>query len=327
MDRHLSLRVAVDTICCKQVPKLPKVIRGWCFAVNFTNTPTNGLIPETLYPNGTVNFAPDLYDYECSPESAARGITTLVDAQGWSDDASVPHTANDSIADFAATVAHFKQSTLLDYSKVTQRCRGVGINENLPYEHFKGERAAAAQGFREARHDIRTGARPPQLIASWSPNLGDELFASLMADGTFDLAMLEGMTYNPDPGWNHDGSCTPGGILPRGCSNTSDVSAYFPHLQWARDRGFSNRTAFCFGIILGKSALNPNGWTEGHLRSAMLALKGAFPELASVIMMGADPHATPANNASRLWTAETDRATAGVILSAGRLMQELWPDR
>ena len=287
MDRHLSLRVAVDTICCNQVPKLPKVIRGWCFAVNFTNTPTNGLIPETLYPNGTVNFAPDLYDYECSPESAARGITTLVDAQGWSDDASVPHTANDSIADFAATVAHFKQSTLLDYSKVTQRCRGVGINENL----------------------------------------GDELFASLMADGTFDLAMLEGMTYNPDPGWNHDGSCTPGGILPRGCSNTSDVSAYFPHLQWARDRGFSNRTAFCFGIILGKSALNPNGWTEGHLRSAMLALKGAFPELAGVIMMGADPHATPANNASRLWTAETDRATAGVILSAGRLMQELWPDR
>ena len=61
MDRHLSLRVAVDTICCNQVPKLPKVIRGWCFAVNFTNTPTNGLIPETLYPNGTVNFAPDLY--------------------------------------------------------------------------------------------------------------------------------------------------------------------------------------------------------------------------------------------------------------------------
>ena len=148
-----------------------------------------------------------------------------------------------------------------------------------------------------------------------------------MADGTFDLAMLEGMTYNPDPGWNRDGSCTPGGILPRGCCNTSDVSAYFPHLQWARDRGFSNRTAFCFGIILGKSALNPNGWTEGHLRSAMLALKGAFPELAGVIMMGANPHATPANNASRLWTAETDRATAGVILSAGRLMQELWPDR
>jgi hypothetical protein len=62
-------------------PKLPKVIRGQCFAVNFTNTPTNGQIPETLYPNGTVNFAPDLYNYECSPESAARGITTLVDTR------------------------------------------------------------------------------------------------------------------------------------------------------------------------------------------------------------------------------------------------------
>ena len=31
--------------------------------------------------------------------------------------------------------------------------------------------------------------------------------------------------------------------------------------------------------------------------------------------------------ASRLWTAETDRATAGVTLSAGRLVQELWPGR
>ena len=50
-----------------------------------------------------------------------------------------------------------------------------------------------------------------------------------------------------------------------------------------------NRTVFCFGFILGKSVVNPAGWTASSLEAAMLEVKHGFPELAGVLMYGHDP--------------------------------------
>ena len=36
------------------------------------------------------------------------------------------------------------------------------------------------------------------------------------------------------------------------------------------------------GFILGRSAINPNGWTKASLRAAMVKLKARYPELANI---------------------------------------------
>lgn len=67
---------------------------------------------------------------------------------------------------------------------------GAGLDEcNLHNARTADEREAAAAGFRAARL-----ALPNMFLAAWGCNTGDELFASLMKDGTFDLAMIEGYT-------------------------------------------------------------------------------------------------------------------------------------
>ena len=67
---------------------------------------------------------------------------------------------------------------------------GAGLDEcNLHNARTADEREAAAAGFRAARAEL-----PSMFLAAWGSNAGDELFASLMEDGTFDLAMVEGYT-------------------------------------------------------------------------------------------------------------------------------------
>ena len=64
---------------------------------------------------------------------------------------------------------------------------------------------------------------------------------------------------------------------PGSCAGSS-VSAYFPQLDLARQYGFINHTVIALGWMLGKSALNPGGWTAGSLRAAMTTLKQRYPE-------------------------------------------------
>eukprot|EP01050_Picozoa_sp_SAG11_P005493 SAG11_NODE_389_length_9870_cov_7.646812_7_plen_206_part_00 len=64
-----------------------------------------------------------------------------------------------------------------------------GLDECLPSnEAVKGEADAAAVGFRKARRK-----HPNAYIAAWGSQAGDMRFASLMADGTFSLAMVEAL--------------------------------------------------------------------------------------------------------------------------------------
>ena len=70
----------------------------------------------------------------------------------------------------------------------------MGLDECLPSnEAVKGEADAAAVGFRNARRK-----HPNAYIAAWGSQAGDMRFASLMADGTFSLAMVEGYSCKTD---------------------------------------------------------------------------------------------------------------------------------
>ena len=106
---------------------------------------------------------------------------------GWGycwDDPWLPHTGatltNTSFAiDTFAKIAHGNNVTA-----------GVGLDEcNKDNSKYKGENGVAAAGFRKGR-------RPGHMIAGWGANAGDEVFASLMADGTVDC---ESLSWPPPP--------------------------------------------------------------------------------------------------------------------------------
>ena len=87
-------------------------------------------------------------------------------------------------------------------------------------------------------------------------------------------------------------------------SDPTAIEPYFARLQFARDNGYSNRTVFSFGFMLGQSAINPNGWTAQSLRAAMVKLKRAFPELPGVVMFGTGPRvgfANATNSSTATW--------------------------
>jgi hypothetical protein len=109
---------------------------------------------------------------------------------------------------------------------------------------------------------------PDAVIAAWGSDHGDALFAQLMVEGTFSLAMVEAYTYCPECGdWPKTAAC---------CSNvgTERIDPYFPRLDWARRHGYLNRTLFCFGWMLARSDVNPRGWTKAALWAAMVRLEG-----------------------------------------------------
>ena len=245
-------------------PKLG-AIRGWAFAYNFTNT--------TLYPVGTANLYAGLnpeaasWDtkhgiagYEAllkSQAMAQRGILPLIWEYCWN--SPYPKVANRSTS---SVVEYFARDTF-PFPWVA----GTAVDEcNKAEIGYAGERALAAQGFRAAK--LRN---PGKLLAGWGANAGDEIFASLMADGTFDLALVEGYTYCAEAHGDWPAKADV-------CANkgTPHIEQYFSRLDYARQKGYLNRTVFTFGFMLGASAVNPNAWTPAMLRTAMLKLKTAY---------------------------------------------------
>ena len=57
------------------------------------------------------------------------------------------------------------------------------------------------------------------------------------------------------------------------------VEGYEPRLEWARSRGFINRTIFFFGWMIARSPLVPHGWTPESLRAEATRLQDRFPEM------------------------------------------------
>lgn len=257
-------------------PRLSLPLRGWAFPYRM-----NGSF--SLYERGTVNFVPTITSSANASALAARGISSLLWASCWNDpyfskaDPSCTGTQC-ALKNVTAAVETFASHGVVE-QKSGSGAIGRGLDEcNINNEKFLNEREVAAQGFREAR------ARDPEtIIAAWGANAGDALFASLMREGTFDLAMIEGYTYCAGCGdWPASGKCCTVGPI-------THWAAYQDRLDFARANGYLNRTLFCFGFMIGQSAINPYGWTAASLRTAMATLKAQYPELAGVIMYGRPP--------------------------------------
>ena len=294
-------------------------LRGWAFPYLF-----NGSFE--YYARGAVNFNPT-FDAEVqnADEQYARGITPLGWAYCWEyprlQKADPKCTGkNCTVANRTHAIETFASQAVVNHSRpgMTSSVLGRGLDEcNRDNMRFAEERELAASGFRLARR-----RQPKTLIAAWGANAGDKVFASLMRDGTFDLAMIEGYTYCPGcDSWPAPANgCCPVGPI------ENAVEAYSTRLDFARANGYLNRTVFCFGFLLGQSTINPYGWTGASLRIAMRKLKAEYPELAGVIMYGMPPR-RGFPNATRAGTPESDRATTKLIQEANDLMLEMWPSR
>ena len=119
-------------------------------------------------------------------------------------------------------------------------------------------------------------------------------FASLMNDGTFSLAMVEGYSckaYAPSllscsltphrapwlsdcpgcGGWPAGDCCSHAqATTPIGGDPVNWIAGYLPRLDFARKMGYLNRTIFCLGTHMNaRSPINPHGWTTPALRIIM----------------------------------------------------------
>ena len=116
------------------------------------------------------------------------------------------------------------------------------------------------------------------FLAAWVTN-PDDTFASLMVDGTFDLALVEGYSFCPI--FNCSRPITPNCATVPGewasCGHT--VASYLPRLAWAKRSGFINRTIFSFGWLIAQSSVVPQGWTPAKLRAEATRLKRMYPEM------------------------------------------------
>jgi hypothetical protein len=136
---------------------------------------------------------------------------------------------------------------------------------------------AAAEGYRLAR------ARDPELfLAGWITN-PDDTFASLMADGTFDTAMVEGYSFCPVFNCSRPVAPDCKSIPGEWGSCGHSVESYLPRLEWARRAGFINRTIFSFGWLIAESPAVPHGWTPAKLRAEATKLKTQFPEMPGCV--------------------------------------------
>ena len=334
--------------------------RGWAFPYNASTPDNESAIPSNhLYPPGTVNLMPTgqpLWD---------PAVATLAWSYCWDAPPAKSTFQNGSLASTAAFFEREVTRRLGNRTTVGGTFIGAGLDEcNLGNERVAGEREAAAAGFRAARKK-----HPGMFLAGWGANNKDVIFASLMKDRTFDLAMVEGYSYCPGCGdWPASGNyCSNTGIegceflsrlrcncarayicscLPLTTEGWHPLAALLPllcrgshpdtglvhlrgadlsRLDFAKTQGYLHRTVFCFGFILGRSAVNPTGWTAASLETAMLKVKRGYPELAGVLMYGHSPRkGWP--NATNASTVASDRATTDLIRQASLLMEKHWPD-
>eukprot|EP01051_Picozoa_sp_SAG22_P007814 SAG22_NODE_565_length_9046_cov_142.250475_2_plen_486_part_00 len=250
-------------------PRIPSPFgpfRGWDSAYNSSALDNESYVNASwMYPEGTCNFMPNSHYLLPYPRDT---YTTLAWSFCW--ESPYVSKANGSVLNATSVAAYFEEMATPDYA---DGLAGKGLDEcNLGNAAVKGEREAAAVGFRNARKK-----NPDMFLAAWGGQDGDTIYASLMKDWTFSLAMIEGYSYCAGCGdWPASGHC---------CATTG-VSAYYPRLDFARAHGYLNRTVFCFGYMIGRSVLNPRGWTHDSLKAEMVKLKSLYPELAGVLMYG-----------------------------------------
>jgi hypothetical protein len=203
-----------------------------------------------MYPKGTVNLMPT--SQKLWEDASAYNFLSW--SYCW--DSPWISKANGSVLNKTSVEQYFAGQA--NSAFLSGRAAGAGLDEcNLGNAAASGEREVAAAGFRQARQ-----AAPKNFLAAWGAQEGDELFASLMQDWSFTLAMVEGYSYCPGCGnWPISGGCC--GTTYQGCKrvafptyvrcNVADLKSItisdFGRLDFARKHGYLNRTVFCFGYV------------------------------------------------------------------------------
>ena len=270
---------------------------------------------EAISPSGEINFVTGLPDANSSVWFGSRNASSVRWAYG-PDSPFASAKNNDS-----AIIAYFKAACAPDSPAQSMPDFCPPHADEPPwclpgtqpayhwagcsYDEWLGSNRAkqlAAEGIRQAR-----AAWPENFIGVWG-HTPDQHIVGLMADGAVDLYLLEGYTYCPG--------------CPECCAGES-IDAYFPQLDVARQHGFINRTVIALGWMLGKSQLNPGGWTAASLRAAMTSLKHKYPEMPGMFIYGWPPgNGTNASHRADFH----DTATIALMKSAAGLLKELYPD-
>jgi len=166
------------------------------------------------------------------------------------------------------------------------RFAGVGIDEwNPGSDRFAEESKLAAEGYRAARVTW-----PDNLVVAWVTQ-PDETFLALLADGTFDLAIIEGYTFIPDVG-----GLTLDGIRDR-------VNA-------VEKAGLIDRCIVCFGYVAAAADKAGRRMTADDLSVLVRAVKKEYPRMPGVAFYGFD---------------DGDPGTPDLIAAAERLGLEVYP--
>ena len=232
-------------------------------------TTTTAIPTDALYPPHTYNL---LNPAECFNTTTPladwlnrRGVACMTWEKCWNE--KFKKGTNDStvVAYFANVIA----------SPAQNGATAIGMDEcgdlvGPKWGHLPGEipgqkkMALAAQGLRQGKKQY-----PDLFVAAWNPGSGaeaDGIFSGLMKDYTFDLAMFETYTHYPP-------------YMKRGKPHISD---WFPRFEYVKKEGWLNRSIPCLGMMIGKSTMNPTGWTQAELRATVKELKDRFPEMPGI---------------------------------------------
>lgn len=139
---------------------------------------------------------------------------------------------------------------------------GVGIDEwNTGDALFTQERDVAAAGFREGRKRW-----PRTFVAAWVTQ-PDEVFISLLADRTFDLAIVEGYTFIPDVG----------GL---------DLDGILRRCEPFKRAGLLDRTIVCLGYVSATPDKQGRTMALPELERLARALQERYPEMPGIAFYG-----------------------------------------
>ena len=246
-------------------PRYPVPVRAWFQPPWVDSRPD-------LYPG--MNLITSLADGGLAERLAKRGVVTLKWAYGpqseWSE--GKPSYYRDQCEPFLAGHPF--------------RFAGVGIDEwNPGSERFAAEAPLAAAGYRAARR-----AWPDNLVVAWVTD-PDETFLALLADGTFDLAIIEGYSFIPGVG---------GLTLDRIRERCAKVAR----------AGLLDRTIVCFGYVSAGADAAGRRMTAEDLGALVRAIHGEYPQMPGVAFYGHD---------------DGDPGTPDLVAAAERLSLELYP--
>ncbi|MEI8368023.1 MAG: hypothetical protein WCJ31_06285 [Planctomycetia bacterium] len=257
--------VATGTAAPPASPRYPVPVRAW-FQPTFLDTR-----PEVYV---GMNLITSLVDADVAKRWSGKGVVTLKWAFGPQSEYS------------QGKPEYYRDQCMPVIDGKPFRFAGVGIDEwNPGSERFAEESKLAAEGYRAAR-----AMWPDNLVVAWVTQ-PDETFLSLLADGTFDLAIIEGYSFIPDVG-----GLTLEGIRKRAIA--------------VEKAGLLDRCIVCFGYVAAGADKAGRRMTAADLAALVGAMKEEYPQMPGVAFYGFD---------------DGDPGTPDLVAAAERLGLEVYP--